>query len=225
MRDIAGFQDRINRTRKVVQRRSGRAVDPTWYRLRASPSCPPSTTVRVRGGLVHNASFSEWAWSGPFGNDPYAQNYRAYTVPDLSIDVNSYIRYELGVYPALTPIEESVVFDTPGYYKCYVMLLNFPLIAQEPTDSDWSCHFWGTGTELATASEAEAHMEWDTMAESAPWGSWDTEPGFHGFPLCGLILRNDGTAGANHALPVDHINRGRSYLWPADVRPLWMFNR
>jgi len=38
-------------------------------------------------------------------------------------------------------------------------------------------------------------------------------------------LRNDGQAGVPGAiLPVDVVNRGRSYLWPRDVRPRKYFH-
>jgi hypothetical protein len=39
-------------------------------------------------------------------------------------------------------------------------------------------------------------------------------------PTAGVILRNDGTTGyGRNFLPIDMTNRGKSYFWPADLRP------
>lgn len=44
-----------------------------------------------------------------------------------------------------------------------------------------------------------------------------------GIPLCGIILRNNGTTGTGrHFMPIDAVNRGRSYTWPRDLRPQWI---
>lgn len=44
-----------------------------------------------------------------------------------------------------------------------------------------------------------------------------------GMPLCGIILRNNGTTGTGrHFLPIDAVDRGRSYTWPRDLRPQWI---
>ena len=44
-----------------------------------------------------------------------------------------------------------------------------------------------------------------------------------GIPLCGIILKNNGTTGTGrHFLPIDAVNRGRSYTWPRDLRPQWI---
>lgn len=68
----------------------------------------------------------------------------------------------------------------------------------------------GAGTEVATAILAEARIE-AILDSTQPWES--------DFPLCGIVLKNDGTtATAGSILPIDPVNRGRSYIW-RDVRP------
>jgi hypothetical protein len=149
----------------------------------------------MRGGLAHCAA------------NFYDTDYRVYTVPDLTADLTD-----------ATQVTVDVTFSNADWYLVYVLLLKLPADVSEPTESDWSFWLWGTGTELETAAEAEAHMEWDTLHESNPWYSF--YDGFHGYPLCGLVLKNDGTVGSGcPILPVDVVNRGRSYMWPRDVRP------
>lgn len=68
----------------------------------------------------------------------------------------------------------------------------------------------GAGAEVATAILAEARIE-SIITSGAPWNA--------DFPLCGVVLKNDGTtATAGSILPIDPVNRGRSYIW-RDMRP------
>jgi hypothetical protein len=68
-----------------------------------------------------------------------------------------------------------------------------------------------TFTEFATAAEAEAEAEgWFDGTHAMYTGR---------IPLCVVILKNNGTTGTNgQVLPVDAVNRGRSYFY-RDVRP------
>jgi len=73
----------------------------------------------------------------------------------------------------------------------------------------------GGGSEYATASAAEAYIE-DTALLDGPWRGVDDSGGL---PLVGLVLRNDGRTGvAGAVMPIDRVNRGRSYYWK-DLRP------
>ena len=74
----------------------------------------------------------------------------------------------------------------------------------------------GADTEHATAALAEAHIETVALATENVWRG-DTNDG--NLPLIGLVLRNDGRTGVDGAvLPIDRVNRGRSYYWK-DLRP------
>lgn len=72
-----------------------------------------------------------------------------------------------------------------------------------------------SGTEFATAAEAEADIASVALLDE-PWYGYDHNGGL---PLCGIVLKNDGNTGIDGAvLPVDAVNRGRSYYW-RDLRP------
>ena len=61
----------------------------------------------------------------------------------------------------------------------------------------------------------EAYIE-DTALLDGPWRGVDDSGGL---PLVGLVLRNDGRTGvAGAVMPIDRVNRGRSYYWK-DLRP------
>ena len=63
--------------------------------------------------------------------------------------------------------------------------------------------------EQPTAADAE-----DKIISHGMLGAWKEE-----FPLCGVVLRNDGRIGEPNAfMPIDAVNRGRSYYW-MDLRP------
>lgn len=188
---------RIRALEKGQQRNAAFVQGNDWYALRVSPSCPPDKRVHLRGGLAYCS----------YQSAGLVYNQRAYTIPSLTADLAD-----------ASQVVVDVTFANANWYLAYVLLLQLPATEEEPTESDWSFWLWGTGTELETAGEAEAHMEWDTLAESDPWKTVGNE--YHGYPLCGLILRNDGTVGSGcNILPVDVMNRGRSYTWPRDVRP------
>lgn len=97
-------------------------------------------------------------------------------------------------------------FSTAGYYIGVIFGRGF-------YGEDWFC--LSSGTEFATAAEAEVDIEDVTMLDS-PWRGYDFNGGL---PLVGLVLRNDGRTAVDGAiLPIDRVNRGRSYYWK-DLRP------
>jgi hypothetical protein len=72
-----------------------------------------------------------------------------------------------------------------------------------------------SGDEFATAAEAEADIT-DVALLLNPWYGYNYGGGL---PLCGVVLKNDGNTGVDGAvLPIDRVNRGRSYYWN-DLRP------
>lgn len=202
---IDRFEWRILDLQKA-QRRAGGFAPPTYVdMLRVAPSCPPSQCMNIRGGRL----YAGYNW-GNAAFDDYEQ--RAYTVPDLSADLAD---------PDSVTVEVS--FTIADYYQFFFLELKLPAVVDGPTSSDWSFYLHGTGDELATAGDAELWMDSYDFQRSSPW-----DEGTNGlaFPLCGLVLKNDGRIGVAGAfLPVDAVNRGRSYTWPTDIRPRWFIER
>ena len=175
-----------------------------------TPTCPPSTALFVRGGLL--AASSDYT-----RNDEYA---RQWTIPSQSYD--------------LTDAEEcitEIVFTSADYYKAYLVLLSLAEGAySNPDASDWKLRLRGTGSEFASSQEAEDDLVYYLTQfgyeDNRPWPKVD-QPGWitgdppSARPLAGLIVKNNGTIGTNNVLPIDRVNRGRSYLF-MDVRPRWL---
>lgn len=103
-------------------------------------------------------------------------------------------------------VSSTFSFTTANYYMGYYMRLS-----EGGGSAPYTFSFANSGTEYATAGEAEQDLV-DYAELGFAWGG--------AYPLCGVILRNDGNVGVDAAfLPIDPINRGRSYLWPRDWRP------
>jgi len=201
MRDlVGGLMGRVDRLQRNQQRAGGYVPGADWYNLRVAPTCPPSKQLHMHGGRTN------LAWNSTLADlDDYEQ--RAYTVPDLVADLAD-----------VNSVYVDVTFVNANYYQFYFLELRTPAVLENPSASQWSFYLHGTGDEFATAGEAEAWMNSETFQESSPWdhGSIDIAS----YPLCGLVLKNNGTPGAGcPILPVDYMNRGRSYMWPTDVRP------
>lgn len=99
---------------------------------------------------------------------------------------------------------KSFTFTSADYYLGYVLRLTG---GAGPT-----FYVSGSDTEFATAGEAEEDLMDYIQGTNYIW--------HFNYPLCGLILRNNGTLGTGYnILPVDTVNRGRSYIWPRDLRP------
>jgi len=190
----------LGRLLRQQRRRKGFVEGADYYWLRVAPSCPPDKRLHMRGGrtyLGYNPQF-------PATYDDYEQ--RAYTVPDLTADLADIDSVTIGV-----------TFTNANYYQFFLLELKLPAEVEEPTASDWSFYLHGTGDEFATAREAEEWLDSYDFQHSEPW-----DEGTEGcaYPLCGVVLRNDGETGVSGAfLPIDVVNRGRSYTWPRDVRP------
>jgi len=187
--------------RLVRQQRKQSAFVPgaDWYTLRVSPSCPPDKNLHVRGGRTYLGTNTGWVLY-----DDYEE--RAYTVPDLTANLAD-----------PDSVTATITFVNASYYQFFFLELRLPAIVEGPAESDWSFYLHGTGDEFATASAAEEWMDSYDFQHSSPW--YHAGDG-SAYPLCGLVLRNDGQVGVDGAiLPVDLVNRGRSYIWPRDVRP------
>ena len=173
--------------------------------LRVAPTCPPSQLVHVRGGRTYlGGNFSKAVL------DAFEE--RAYTIPDLTADLAD---------PASVTV--TVEFSTVNYYQFFLLEITTPAEAELPEASDWSFYLHGTGDEFATGGEAEQWLHSEDFQYSEPWDHY--ADGIMGYPLCGVVLRNDGQVDVSGAfLPIDVVNRGRSYLWPRDMRPLQLMS-
>ena len=199
---IQSFNERLGGLEWFNRQKKGRETAWDWDRFRVAPSCPPDKRLHVRGGLTYA---SPGAWGYDF-------SYLAWDIPNLTADLED--EDQVGV---------DITFATADYYLSYVLILLIPDPPEDPSPSDWIFNLKGSGTEYATAAEAEDDLV-SHMAAQTVW----PDPGVEdsGSPLCGLVLHNDGTTGAGcHILPVDPINRGRSYMWPTDLRPRWVMTQ
>ena len=176
--------------------------------FRVAPTCPPSKQLHVRGGRMYGTYNSTLA-------DIDDWQYRAWTVPDLVADLGD-----------IESVGVDVNFANANYYQFFVLELRIPKVIEQPTASDWWFYIHTIYNEFATAGEAEAWLH-STAFQNDPDEDccWKHPPypltEFVAYPLCGLVLKNDGTPGAGcQILPVDLVNRGRSYMWPVDFRPI-----
>lgn len=105
-------------------------------------------------------------------------------------------------------VGRDVTFATANVYLAYALVLRVP---DDPDNLTF--YLVGSGNEVATGALAEVDLADSMMTSSS--GPW-----WWGYPLCGLILKNNGTVGPGcPILPIDAVNRGRSYMWPRDLRP------
>ena len=191
---------RADNLRKGDERAGAFVQGADYYSLRVAPTCPPSKQLHMRGGRTY-LSFN-WGWAA--FND-YA--YRVYTVPDLTADLSD--SNSVGI---------DITFTNANYYQFFFLELKLPATVEEPVVSDWSFYLHGTLDEFATAGDAEEWLDSEAFQESRPW--LETADIGLCYPLCGVVLRNDGQAGVPGAfLPISVVNRGGSYTWPRDVRP------
>lgn len=185
----ANITQRVGTLRQQAGRRAGYEQDRTWDQFRVSTSSPPDKRLHMRGGLLY-ASGESYS---------YAFGYRGVQIQPQVIDLTNAVQ-----------VGRAIAFATAHRYQGYGVVIAF---TETETIDPVSPAFTlvGSGVEYATAAEAEEALEAWLYADQVYW--W-------GFPLCGIILRNDGTVGGGcPILPVDMVNRGRSYLWPADIRP------
>jgi len=195
------FERQINSLQRWQQKRNAFAPPNFENMLRIAPTCPPSQSVQMQGGRIYTG----YNW-GDAAYDDYEQ--RAYTLPNLTVNLAD-----------SDSVTIEISFITANYYQFFLLELKLPAVIEEPVASDWSFYLHGTEDEFSTAAEAELWLNSYDFQYSSPW-----DEGGYGlcFPLCGVVLKNDGRASVSGAfLPIDVINRNRSYLWPRDMRPRW----
>ena len=168
-------------------------VADTWYQFRVSASTPPDKRVHVRAGYL----LVGWYWL-MLGDGGWVDA----TAVDFSSGLDS------------LPLS----FTTANSYVGVILCYTFETLIEDgipPGQGQWATPVpWTIGGDIEynTAIEAEARIQYMLS------GNQEIQNGYY-FPLCALVLRNDGTVGTSGAiLPIDMINRDRSYIW-MDCRP------
>jgi hypothetical protein len=192
-------EGRIQRLEKAEEEQAARAEDWAWYNFRVAPSCPPDQRVHMRGGLLWN---------------PYPGDYYAWQVPnatcDLTDGVQTFVNYYSWRGGGGFDVPATLSWSNQYWYKVFTLVLR--LHDFDAANITFTlCELEDYQAEYETAAEAEAAWP-DTV------GTWQEAWYTDGYPLCGLILRNDGTSTGFQ--PIDVVNRGRSYIWPRDCRPM-----
>ena len=178
----------VRKLKRGSDKEAGYQVQSRWYEFLVSPTCPPSKQLHIRGGQVTPSALWFWIQQTSF-------------VPDWTCDFEDESETQM-----------DLVFDNANFFLPLILCYGYDFItlyAAYPDDY-WDFgdppFFNVIGTEVATAQEAEAQID----AWLNGYTQWYREV----LPLSGVVLKNDGRTGTLYAiLPVDAINRGRSYLY------------
>lgn len=165
---------------------------PTDFSLACT--CPPSTSIVFRGGLSWWDNASIW----PAG----------FIIPTYKVDLADKSKCSVG----LNTSEIGYVFTNANWYLAAVAVLSDQLwsVPEHPpfpdTVPDGAIELGIATDELETAGEAEGRfraLRGDVVAQ-------------YGIVIGGIIIRNSGNIiDENQYMPIDPINRGRSYLFGA----------
>lgn len=122
-----------------------------------------------------------------------------------------YDDYALDLAGADSPLSHS--FTTADAYLGILLCID---AASGWDDGEWQFAVYGDSEEHTTKEDAEDYA-WGLFTSSTVW--------LGKLPVCLLIIRNNGITGTPHdILPIDAVNRQRSYLW-MDVRPTSSFGQ
>lgn len=189
---------RLNRLEKQQRQQAGAAQNWDAYQFTVSPTCPPSTSIHVRGGRM--------TWPPSWGEGV------SYYLSDITLDLT----------------DEDASADAQWPYTCqnaywyvpiYVTIAWFAASARIEDTGYGEPRFRFYGAEYYSFTGG-GYAEYETSGEAEEAIS-GTNPDFIqdqltevGLPICRLILRNNGTTGLpSQFMPIDMVNRGRSYLW------------
>jgi hypothetical protein len=186
----AGGLDRINKAISQLEKdraRQERQRRTTPYeQFRMGATNPPSTSVTISGG-----------WGGFIGLGGYWHR------PTTALDLADY---------SVTR-RRNTAFANPYWYGFYWMAISM---------TDLTRVYIGGGADfMAGAGDSQRWFpQYETAVEAeqgAQEGYWQlhTYPPWDYGPMLGcVILRNNGnTTEANQFMPIDPVNRGRSYIW------------
>jgi len=200
---------RLRRLERQASRdKTKQAVIQDWD-FRIIPTCPPSTTVRIQAGKTwRDATY--WSVIGYNVEKPAA---------DIDLATELIVQYRPAGAGGDLPL--SLNFTNANYYKAITLGYAGDWFFYEqygPAQYDYQYRWLGSDTELATAAEAEAELDiilnggYTVYTGTGPYQEYQ-------FLLWSFVLRNNGVTGADgQILPIDRLNRGRSYLY-RDMRP------
>lgn len=174
----------MDRRLTILEKDVGRVAayeEPNYqWDFKVAPSCPPSTTIHMRGGTV-------WGdWGAGWDGDAWYVDSASHDMADINDSGDAYW------------------FTNAYYYISFaVMLKDSGYPGTSPP-----LYVITSAAEYATGAEAEA-----AAFPAIATGAFDPDAGF-GIPLAILIMRNNGdTTLVNQYMPIDGVNRGRSYIW------------
>jgi hypothetical protein len=202
----AQAQGQIRRLTRQQQRVAGYEANWDNYEFVMVPTCPPSTSVVVRGGWVHTAVYTGFGFSNH--------------LPDMTILMDRYSYY--------VDLYESYVFSAAGNYLPLVVVLfvNYEDGEWKPYPELWNPELFGNGYPDAHRlpedwQDYTSYLEAEHLIDAA---LGDVIGAFGGIIMGGVVLRNNGNLAIGdpwQILPVDPINRGGSYLY-RDVRQRYL---
>jgi hypothetical protein len=197
--------DRLRTLERQQQQAAGYEASWENWTFIMAPTCPPSTSVHVRGGWLHNPTLSGYGYSS--------------FVPDQTLTLNRYSIY-VDQY-------EPYFFSAAGNYLPLVVVFS---VSWE--DDAWSFYpylwnpRWLNGYPDANVEPVDwqdyaSYLEAEQLIDNA---LSDVVGAFGGVVMGGAILRNNGNLDIGdpwQVLPVDPLNRGRSYLY-RDLRQRYL---
>jgi len=183
---------------KEQKRRAGTVQAGSADSFTLSPTCPPSTSVHFRGGL---------AWRpAPLVNPA------GFFIPEYTVDLTDSDKVSV----RLGNDNYTYIFSNANWYVPCVFIIRGTLWPPPEPPDTWPdtvpdnavCLYGGVGApymeEFETAAEAE-----DACRRIRGDAAFS-----YGVVAAGLVLRNNGnTISPNQYMPVDMVNRGRSYFF------------
>jgi hypothetical protein len=157
------------------------------YELSVTPTCPPSKQLYIRPGVI--SPDWDWAW----------------------IMDRSYIEAVTCDFADTEQTGMDASFNNAGYYLPVLLCYYGDWAAYHNLESYDDPQVFDNivGDEVATAGEAESVIDGYLNGMTTI---------YYKVPLVALMLRNNGVTGVDgQILPIDQVNRGRSYLY-RDIR-------
>ena len=185
--------NQIKRLDKEQQRRAGSVQNRDMYEFTISPTCPPSTSIIFRGGLI---------WRTAAGTNSYG-----WYIPSYEVDLTDpYITYSSSVCPNAYWYYAVNIVPNTYYLPGLTAKEEWPETAPER-----SIYFREVSEWVETAATAENNVLRNERSSGQFYGPCTTS----------VILRNNGnTVDINQYMPIDPVNRGRSYLF-MNITPGW----
>lgn len=191
MTSIRGITTKLNRLQWEQDRADAFEPNDMWSRFKVAPSCPPDKRLHIRGGIA---------------------------TPELRIGafiLNDFLPNWICDFENEDETQMDLNFINAGYFLPVILCYYWNWVLNRSLGAGYEEPVFDNviGSEAATSQEAEAQID----AFLNGYTDWY----YYRMPLWGVILQNDGRAGVDYAiLPIDQVNRGRSYLY-RDARAQW----